>query len=622
MLDTGWRFRTDPNNQGLSQKWYKPPWDDTDWRHLAPGASWESSGLTYDGVAWYRTAITLPAWTAVYLGFGRVDDAATLWLDGERQMSWQAGDAESEAQAVDITHLGQPGDEVALALRIEDQSGHGGIKGPLRLSDEPRGVMGDAEYIKWLSESHADWPAPDWVRGAPLAWTMSGLPRAEEEALVRSDGAIAPWATAPTAELWLYDPATGELATGTQEVTDFSLHQGYLPMPTWAWQAWGVDMQSVLFGDVEQQAMRWQVSVRNAGASKRRLVLLLVVRPFGVDRSLAPICSVALQGNTRLWVDGSPFMMAETAPAEAGVGSLDETMAGAVHGEAPAQKLSYSDAAGLGAAAFVYPLSLDERQSETLWFAFPVAPDADTEPGTFPAIQGGASHRLADTAADWDQVLNRVQIDVPDEFVEESVRASTAYLLLALDPNGPHPGPLMHDAMWVRDAAYVGLALLQLGHADLVHAYIPNILASQEPSGRVPPIQGENVPWDDEEWDAQGQAIFLATSYYRYTGESAALRRGIQLCVPQPRSSLSCASRVRTERVLAMEALADCSPPARAPRIWGLWTGITTGTTSGRWPGWRRQPMRPANWANWRMLPGWRPKLMRCEMGSCALSSV
>jgi glycogen debranching enzyme len=77
--------------------------------------------------------------------------------------------------------------------------------------------------------------------------------------------------------------------------------------------------------------------------------------------------------------------------------------------------------------------------------------------------------------------------------------------------------------MWVRDAAYVGLALLQMGHAEKVRSYIPNILAAQEADGRVPPIQGDDIPWDDEEWDAQGQTIFLATTYYRYTDEIDAL---------------------------------------------------------------------------------------------------
>jgi len=523
-LNTGWLFRTDPDDVGLSQQWYGLHVEDTSWEHLAPGEPWESSGLAYDGVAWYRTTISLPPWRTVYLGFGKVDDTATLWVDGERQMSWEAGDHDSDVQAFDLTAFGKPGDEIVLALRIEDEGGYGGIKGPVGLSDEPRGVMGDVEYIKWLSESHADWPMPNWIRGAPLAWTMSGLPGAEEEALVRSDGAVAPWATAPTAEIWLYDPASGQLATGIEEVTSFSLHGGYLPMPTWEWEALDTRVQSVLFGDVQERAIRWQVSVCSNSEARRSLFLLLVVRPFGINRSVAPMCSVGLQGESRLWIDGSPFLIAGTPPAEAGVGSLDEVMTAAMHGDAPSGDTSFEDPSGLGAAVLVYPLSSDKRQYETLQFAFPIAPEADAEKQDFPALRGRAASQLADTAVSWESILERVRVEVPDELVSEGVKASSAYLLLALDPNGPHPGPLTHDALWVRDAAYIGLALLQLGHADAVRAYIPDILASQEPDGRVPPIQGTNIPWDDEEWDAQGQTIFLATSYYRYTGDAETLK--------------------------------------------------------------------------------------------------
>ena len=69
-LDAGWRFRTAPRDVGVTEQWYWPETGCVGWRRLAPGEPWESSGLEYDGVAWYRTTITLPDWPAVYLGFG------------------------------------------------------------------------------------------------------------------------------------------------------------------------------------------------------------------------------------------------------------------------------------------------------------------------------------------------------------------------------------------------------------------------------------------------------------------------------------------------------------------------------------------------------------------------
>ena len=520
-LDEGWRFSTDPEDVGISRGWYETSYDDSDWRRLSPGSPWEEYGLDYDGAAWYRTTFILPDWPQVYLGFGEVDDAATLWLNGERQMSWEAGDQYSEAQALDIADIAKAGSEVTIALRIDDQGGYGGVKGPLRVSDESRGVMGGPEFVRYLFESHPDWPMPGWLRGDPLAYTMTGRPESGVEALVRSDGAVAPWAAGPTAELWLYDPSTGELATGTAERTVFSLREGHLPMPTWRWEALGAGVTSVLYSDAHDAAVRWQATVHNGSEEPFELKALLVVRPLGINRSLAPICSIGLQDESRIWMDGSRYLIAGTEPTEAGVSSLRGVMDTALRGAAPDEEEASSSAAGLGAASMVYPLSLGVGESKTLSFAFPVARQAAGDGAPFPSVDRNA---LPETTAAWEEAVNQVGIAIPDELIEGGVKASTGYLLLALDPLGPHPGPLTHDSMWVRDAAYVGLALLQMGHADKVRSYIPDILDAQEADGRVPPIQGDDIPWDDEEWDAQGQTVFLATSYHRYTGDRAALK--------------------------------------------------------------------------------------------------
>ena len=519
-LDEGWRFSTDPDDVGISRGWSEPSFADGDWRHLSPGRPWEEHGLDYDGVAWYRTTLTLPAWSRVYLGFGEIDDTATLWVNGKQQMSWEAGDRHSEAQALDITGLADPGAGVALALRISDRGGYGGVKGAIRLSDEPRGVMGGPEYVRYLFESHPDWPMPGWLRGGPLAYTMTGRPESGVEALVRSDGAVAPWATGPTAELWLYDPSTGSLATGPADSTIFSLHEGHLPMPAWQWEAMGAGVTSVLYSDAGDDAVRWQASLRNGTEEPLELIVLLVVRPLGINRSLAPICSIGLEGKSRVWMDGSPYLFAGTEPSEAGVSSLQGVMAAALRGTAPDGERTSSHRSGLGAGTMVYPLELSPGESETFSFAFPVARHAAGDREPFPSMDHDG---LSETTAEWEKAVDQVGISVPDELIEGGVKASTAYLLLALDLKGPHPGPLAHDSMWVRDAAYVGLALLQMGHADKVRSYIPDLLAAQEEDGRVPPIQGDDIPWDDEEWDAQGQMIFLVTSYYRYTGELPAL---------------------------------------------------------------------------------------------------
>ena len=550
-LETGWRFRTDPADIGLLEEWFSPEFNDTEWQELAPGKPWEFSGLEYDGIAWYRTQVTLPDWTTVYLGFGKIDDAATLWVAGEQVETWQAIGA--RPIILDLLQFARPGDQLDLAFRIEDHGDYGGIKQPLRLSFYPHEVMTGAQYITWLADFYPDWPLPGQGDGYPFAWTMTGLQDAADEALLSSEGAVAPWATAPIVDIWLYDPITGELASGTGNDLNFSLTKHRLPIPRWEWEAFGVTVKSVLFGN--DRAIRWQVTAHNATERERETLLLVTIRPFTVDRRLAPICAVGMQGTERLWVNGEPFMAAETLPDKAGVGQLDEVMAHALQGEAPAGEVLTSIPAGDGAAVWAYSIRLNPGESITFPFSFPSAPGSP-----FPVAGGSADAQLAETTAAWEKATGRTTLDLPDDLIESGVSASLGYLLLALDPDGPHPGPLVHDALWVRDAAYIGLALLQFGHSEAVQALIPAVLSAQEADGRVPPIQGEKIPWDDDEWDSQGEAIFLVTSYYRYTGD----RETLSQWYPALRAAAQFIVELRATRAEVEGPSAGLLPPSKS----------------------------------------------------------
>jgi len=511
-LDSGWRFRTDPRDEGLSAGWHEPGFDDTDWRPLAPGVPWEFSGLDYDGVAWYRGQVVLPDWSVVYLGFGAVDDQATLWIDGEHAGSWAGADTHSVA--LPLSAFGEPGEEVQLALRVEDHGGYGGIKQSLRLGPDRRTVMTELQYVARLANGNPDWPMPSWVRNRPFAWTMTGGLGASDEALVSSDGAIAPHADSPIVEAWLYNPASGQIVSGAQVGAQFSLVEDSLPIPQWSWEAEGVVVSNVAFQDSRDGALRWRVTAQNDSDISRELLLLVAVRPLALNEAIAPIYAIGTQGRRRLWVNGDPFMIASRQPEKTGVGSLDQTMEAVQRGSVPESTVLECNPDGKGSGALVYSLRIGAGDSTSFHFAFPPAGGA-----TFPRARVDGEKRLVETVGMWRRATDQVTLSLPDDHIADARRASIGYLLLALDPKAPRPGPLAHDSFWIRDAAYIGLALLQNGHSDAVKAYIPEVFDAQEADGRIPPIRGDDIPWDVDEWDAQGQAIFLVSSYYRYTDD-------------------------------------------------------------------------------------------------------
>lgn len=482
VLTDGWRFSPDPNDVGLAERWYEPGAPINQWDELPIGRAWEQAAVEYDGIGWYAREISWDGPQA-YLFLADADDSATVWVDGEEVA------ALGQEQPSAVLTLDNPDGRAWVAIRVLDEGGFGGIKSPPRLSPTADGAPDEARLIDLL-ESQAPHlpPAPSGD-----AWMMIGGVDEADEALIAIEGSLSPWASAPSAEVWLRNSATGEIArplAGGQ----FALIE-HAPVVSIRGEAGeGVTVDTLTFYDETDGAVRWRVAVERPAAEQPPGAafdeLIIALRPYRVNRTLAPFCNPVPAGETDVWLNNAPFLAAETPPASF---TVEETWAG-----------------------LVYPLS---EGATTLDFALPAAPGRD-----LPSTDVNIDARLDETLAAWRARQTQARISLPDATVQAALDASLGYLLLAGDPDGPHPGPLAHNAIWTRDAAYMGLALLMRGHADVARSYAAAVLAGQEPDGRVPPIQGD-APWDNDEWDAQGQAITLATQVYRYTDDTAFLEQ-------------------------------------------------------------------------------------------------
>ncbi len=546
-LINDWRFRLDPTDVGRDENWQVATYDDSHWREgVIPGQPWEAYGIIEDGVGWYRLTLTLPAWENIFLGITGVDDAGALWLNGELVAEWE----QVTGQVVFLDLGGYAGDTVTLAFRIEDFGGFGGLKDTLKIATDPALATTADYYLRWLAQQYPQWPLPLWTRNQPLAWTMTGGLAQSNEALVSNDGAVAPWARAPIVEAWLYNRQSGQLFASGDFRPQFSLRQAHLPLPQWRWSAGPVHMDNQLFYDETDASIRWLLDARNDSDIPHQV--FIAVRPFAVNRSANPIASLSLLNTERLWVNGAPFMSISPSPAKAAVGHLAEMMEAALSGQIPPSLQLPCAPLGDGAAILAY--DLPPKTQLAVHLAFPSGPMTDS----FPAMRIDVNQHLDQMVARWSDALGRITLRLPDDRIQSAALASIAYLLLADDPNGPHPGPLAHNALWVRDAAYIGLALLQAGHTDIVPRYVEAVFAAQEPNGKIPPIQGEDAPWDDDEWDSQGQAIFLASAYARYSGDFAYLER----FYPQIRLSAEFIRSLRSVNQEKQDATRGLLPPS------------------------------------------------------------
>jgi alpha-glucosidase (family GH31 glycosyl hydrolase) len=135
-LDSMWKFKTDPSNVGVNEKWFDAATKDDAWTAIKAGKKWESQGFTgYDGVAWYRQSLSLPVnvpFGPLYIIFGGVDDEYDLYINGA--LVKHHGSATSSVHNVTTwTEVGtalRRGEVNLIALRVIDHGGSGGLVSP------------------------------------------------------------------------------------------------------------------------------------------------------------------------------------------------------------------------------------------------------------------------------------------------------------------------------------------------------------------------------------------------------------------------------------------------------------------------------------------------------------
>jgi len=122
----GWLFRTDPQDRGESNGWHRPGLDDSRWQLIRLADWWEPQLGAYDGVAWYRRSLDLPA-GATCLWFGAVDESAWVYLDGALIGAHDEGESGWDRRfRIDLPPDTLPGKHL-LSIKVLDRALKGGV---------------------------------------------------------------------------------------------------------------------------------------------------------------------------------------------------------------------------------------------------------------------------------------------------------------------------------------------------------------------------------------------------------------------------------------------------------------------------------------------------------------
>jgi len=133
-----WKFQLDPQLAGEQQKWFAPDYDDSDWAKITVDDFWGNQGYEdYDGAAWYRTTVELPAdlpGQQVELCFGAADEVAHVWVNGTFAGAHDIGpEGWDKRFAIDITGAAIPGQKDLIVVRVIDSDRMGGLWKPVKV---------------------------------------------------------------------------------------------------------------------------------------------------------------------------------------------------------------------------------------------------------------------------------------------------------------------------------------------------------------------------------------------------------------------------------------------------------------------------------------------------------
>ncbi|GAB4363143.1 MAG: hypothetical protein Kow0042_00720 [Calditrichia bacterium] len=144
MLTENWKFKLDPQQEGETKGWPLPEFDDSGWDSIQAGKIWESQGYSYDGMAWYRKWVEIPAEyknRKIYLVAEGVDDAYRLWING-KPVAFYGSFTEHEKTVfttpteTDLSPHLQYNQSNLIVLQVVDVFGGGGINRPIYLRIE------------------------------------------------------------------------------------------------------------------------------------------------------------------------------------------------------------------------------------------------------------------------------------------------------------------------------------------------------------------------------------------------------------------------------------------------------------------------------------------------------
>jgi hypothetical protein len=130
-----WKFRIDPDNKGVKEKWFENK-ADSHWKDIYIGKFWNDQGFpTYTGYAWYKTSFDVPSRAKgkkIYLYFAGIDELGWIYINGKfvGERTGEPNKVWDQPYMLEITQHVNYDKDNELSVRVHNYSKAGGIYKP------------------------------------------------------------------------------------------------------------------------------------------------------------------------------------------------------------------------------------------------------------------------------------------------------------------------------------------------------------------------------------------------------------------------------------------------------------------------------------------------------------
>lgn len=390
-------------------------------------------------------------------------------------------------------------------------------------------------------------------------WTIVGVSGDTNEALVGACGQVEVSRGGWTIEPFL--KIENKLHNWADASLSHSLVDGCIPIPSVTWDIACAQLTVTAFADGPPGASELVVSYRVQNNCDKSIKgdLFLAIRPFQV---LPPWQNLNLTGGVTaidtisrtgasVQVNDDPPLELWSKPHAFGAttfvgGDISEHLATQ---QLPAsQQVECPD--GSASAALRYAYELDPGEDELIVVSIPLHPsDSSAKPIPHESVRRIYSERLLAATDSWKAMLNLVRLKLPTSLrqLEDTFRATQAYILINRDGPAIQPGSRTYERSWIRDGSVTSTALLSCGHQDAVREYLEWYASHQYADGKVPCVVDRRGPDPVPEHDSAGELIYAINTYYRFTHD----RPFLESKLPNVEGAVNYLESLRNQRTTA-----------------------------------------------------------------------